>query len=266
MFYVYCDVNKASGKIFYVGSGSMSRIKYFKKRNPYWERYVDKYGDWERFIVYETESREEAYDVELIYIALNWDSKNLTNLIIDSRNHREIAKLGGAKSKTLKLGINGLTSEERSENFRKWFTSISEEDRLHHISKCTSKLDDINSLTLECEHCHVKTTLGNYNRWHGDKCSSVSARKISRCEFCNNYFESGNLGQHKRSCELNPNKTPYVYNDFICNFCNVSISTNNKTQHLRSCLENPNRVLKPNSKYRCDKCDKIILYKQKNKT
>ena len=39
-----------------------------------------------------------------------------------------------------------------------------------HEKHCQSNPNRIDRPLVECEHCHLKTTAGNYARWHGDNC------------------------------------------------------------------------------------------------
>lgn len=38
------------------------------------------------------------------------------------------------------------------------------------LEQGTHNFCKLNTELHECEHCHIKTTIGNYKRWHGDKC------------------------------------------------------------------------------------------------
>ena len=153
MFYVYHDVNLDTGLAFYYGSGTMSRVKDPRPRNRKWVNYTNKYKNWKRFIIYQTESREDAYDVEELYIALSWDLNCLTNLVIDSRNHKELAVLGGKRAKELKAGFHSFTPEQRSQQIKDWYANMTEEEYAHHTARNLENFGDINSVFVTCEHC-----------------------------------------------------------------------------------------------------------------
>ncbi len=67
MFYVYADI-KPSGIPFYIGKGSSKRLTSIK-RNKFHSSVTSKYPDWERIVLFEAESENEAHDFERSAIA-----------------------------------------------------------------------------------------------------------------------------------------------------------------------------------------------------
>lgn len=112
MYYVYADVNLNTMVPFYYGSGGIERIIDDERNKAHNDACAILNKNWKRFILHESNSRQECYDIEKIYIALSFDARNkingriLTNKIVDSQNFEEIAdfknkpKIGNTQPKT----------------------------------------------------------------------------------------------------------------------------------------------------------------------
>lgn len=254
MFYVYCDLNLDTNTVFYIGSGTKKRIGILN-RNSYWKKYINKHPNWKRFIVYETENRKFAYDYEKVLIALNWDYKNLTNIVIDSDNHKEAAHLGGIASKLSNRGVCSLSKDQRQKNYSQWISSLTALEKQKVLENSINSLKTIPN-SVCCIYCKKEVSYGNFFRWHGISCSIISSRKKLECNFCNNYYESGNLKQHSRSCSKNPDRVFFKMDKFKCRFCNDLIGAPSLKRHEKSCLSNENREVSLYSKWICNLCNK----------
>ena len=48
----------------------------------------------------------------------------------------------------------------------------SEEQNINHSKKMKGKSLKVNNIKKECEYCGIITNLGNYGKWHGEKCKN----------------------------------------------------------------------------------------------
>lgn len=132
MYYVYSQTNLKIMEVFYIGCGSLYRIKKINRPDqPLYQDYVKRYGlkrkDVESNILFKTISKEEAHSVEDAYIHTH------KNTIVNKGTNKEILKvaqltsasnpenarkrghLGGSKTKERGVGIFAQTKEQRQE-------------------------------------------------------------------------------------------------------------------------------------------------------
>lgn len=96
-YFVYADVDLNTLMPFYYGSGNIDRILEESRNKEHDVKICYLNKNFIRYIIYQSNNRKECYDIEKIYIALNYDlfKKNkriITNKIVDSNNHNEINK------------------------------------------------------------------------------------------------------------------------------------------------------------------------------
>lgn len=109
-----------------------------------------------------------------------------------------------------------------------------------------------------CKYCgKVITSLGNFKRYHDEKCKLNPNRpkpEILRCEHCG--YESTNQGsfatRHGYNCKHNPNKPkPEILTCIHCGFESTDI-VNFVRWHGDNCKSNPNRIAK--KLHKCEHC------------
>lgn len=133
-YFVYADVDLNTMLPFYYGSGNIDRILDVS-RNKDHDKYVSRAGKkFTRFIVYQSDNRDECYDIEKVLIAINFDDKlknKLTNKIVDSNNQNEVNNF--LNKKKFDKRQPKLISEFKSKvcNNRKYFliTEFNSNDR-----------------------------------------------------------------------------------------------------------------------------------------
>jgi hypothetical protein len=192
--FVYLTTNLITNKK-YVGDHSCDNLEedlYLGSGTYY--KYAEKlYGkeNFKRQILEEFSNKQDAFNAQEKYInEFNTLTPNGYNISPTGGIYREG---GGLHSKE--------TKDKMSESAKKSFTpkkraQISEGNRNRVIlditknkirntllerevpkevgDKISKKLQGkpvkINSVNIECEYCHKISNLGNYNRWHGNKC------------------------------------------------------------------------------------------------
>jgi hypothetical protein len=64
-FIVYAHVRPDTGKIFYVGKGTLKRLKHRANRNPHWHNIVNKCGGFDAIILHDGLTEPEAFRLEI---------------------------------------------------------------------------------------------------------------------------------------------------------------------------------------------------------
>lgn len=131
--YTYAHIRKDTGKIFYIGLGSVShRYKTKTKRNIYWNNIVEKAGGFEAIKLAFWNTREEAAAHEILLIASFKDmGYKLANLSLGG----ESGAFGVKRSNETKLKLSEA-QKKRPKIFGKKHTEETKQKiRLAHLGK-----------------------------------------------------------------------------------------------------------------------------------
>lgn len=192
MYYIYKITNQKNNKS-YIGFTNNPKVRWNSHKSCSKRTYrplynaMRKYGieNFEFQVIYESEDRENTLLVmEPYYI-------KMYNTYAQGYN----CNLGGADTNTYKMRENAskrMKIENPMKNisnhagwFKKGQKPIITKERNEKIRD--SKLGDknhnfgnhqaakhLNTIKVECEYCNKSMTRGNYTRWHGKKCKSIT--------------------------------------------------------------------------------------------
>ena len=72
---------------------------------------------------------------------------------------------------------------------------------------------------------------------------------VKLCQHCDKEFSVSNLERHKKSCDNNPNKIPYINTGMTydittknCRYCNNKVASAQLKSHEKSCINNPEAI------------------------
>lgn len=121
---VYFHRKATNGEIFYVGMGSPTR-PYYKRRTEWWQNVVDKYG-YTIDIVHKGLSKQEAFDLEIKYIAQFGRCDTGTGSLVNQTS-------GGPS-------FNGITKEKTKNRGKSLKGRVKSEKHRANLSKALSNL------------------------------------------------------------------------------------------------------------------------------
>jgi hypothetical protein len=199
MYYVYEHIRPDTGMVFYVGKGTGDRIRERRGRNVYWQRVVEKAGNFKSVKIAKTENEELAFLAEQERIdQLKRLGYKLTNLneggsggVRPSKEVRKKMSEARSGKKNPRYSENSL----RQRRLRGEIPHVAKEVmaanmRANHWSKTgkfspkgmkwneESRLKLIESHKLrplkECPHCGYKGKPVTIHRWHLENCKKRS--------------------------------------------------------------------------------------------
>lgn len=187
---VYFHRKATNGEIFYVGMGSPTR-PYYKRRTAWWQKVVDKYG-YTIDIVHKGLSKQEAFDLEIKYIAQfgRYDLKtgSLVNQTSGGPSFNGITKektqsrgkllKGRAKSKEHRAKLSASLSKLAKSSIHK--SKISSSLKGRKLSQATKDKISKNSTAylkskpVACYNYYTKELIANFS-------SHAQAAKVIGC-------------------------------------------------------------------------------------
>jgi group I intron endonuclease len=150
IYTIYKATNLINGKV-YIGFDSnwpkrkLEHIRQMKYLNHAFHNAIKKYG-------------LEKFRWDILY--QSWDRKH-TLSTMEPHFIEEYCSFG-------KNGYNMTLGGEGTNGYKR--PDLSEYNRSQKGIKKNLYLKIINSTQIPCLYCDMVTTIGNHNRWHGDKC------------------------------------------------------------------------------------------------
>jgi len=173
----------------YLKTHNVTGLKYLGKtiKDPYvykgsgkmWVRHIKKYGyDVTTQILLVTDCKEELKETGLFFSKL-WavdKSNEFANLCQEEgqggntwdKRGRYVSEY--TREKQSKSRIGKKKSEE-------WKNMMRKPKSAEHRSKISKSKIGVTRPTIRCIHCNREISVGNYHRWHGDKCRSLAISK-----------------------------------------------------------------------------------------
>jgi len=185
MYYIYRIVNQVNNK-HYVGytCDPKTRWKNHKHAKYYRPLYISiqKHGieNFSFEVIYEHKDKKHILEMEKHFIKLHQaytKGYNLTiggedsNSVESRRANSERMKLNNPMTKlrvnngSFKKGNKPIITDERNEKIRQ-----SKLGSKNHNFGNKEAANQLNATIYTCEHCSRTMNLGNYRRWHGNKC------------------------------------------------------------------------------------------------
>ena len=194
MFYVYEHLRPDTGIVFYVGKGAGERIREIRGRNIYWQRVVNKVGNFKSVKIAKTEDEELAYLVEQERIdQLKRLGVKLVNLneggiggVKASEETKVKMSISHSGEKNPRFNINSLRQRRLRGELKVPKEVMSANMSANHWSKTGSyspkgikkseeakaRMKEAHKLMplKECPHCGYKGKPVTIHRWHLSNC------------------------------------------------------------------------------------------------